>query len=252
MKTTTRNLRLFLIGNSFSQNVTRYLPHLAEEAGHPIHIGRAETGGCSLQRHWEGVEAWQRNEGGRIYDGGQSLCELLGDGDWDVVALQQASMHSADVSSYRPYARLLHDYVRGICPDARLLLHQTWAYRCDALQYSEIGNGRRAQSRHEMWEKSRASYREIAAELELSIVPSGDAFNRVDMDAQWRYVPDTDFDYEQPNFPVLPVQAHSLHAGYYWNEEGVFALDANHASEAGCYLGSLVWFGFLFDESPEE
>ena len=28
-------------------------------------------------------------------------------------------------------------------------------------------------------------------------------------------------------------------------------LDTHHASDAGCYLGSLVWYSFLFQESPE-
>ncbi|MDO8545625.1 MAG: hypothetical protein Q7S40_34715 [Opitutaceae bacterium] len=28
--------------------------------------------------------------------------------------------------------------------------------------------------------------------------------------------------------------------------------DANHANAAGEYLGALVWYGFLFDESPEK
>ncbi len=48
----TDTLRLFLIGNSFSQNAARFLPQLAEEGGHPLVIGRAEIGGCTLQKHW--------------------------------------------------------------------------------------------------------------------------------------------------------------------------------------------------------
>ena len=54
-------LRLFLIGNSFSQNAGRYLPQLAEEGNHPLVIGRAEIGGCSLQKHWELAELAERN-----------------------------------------------------------------------------------------------------------------------------------------------------------------------------------------------
>jgi hypothetical protein len=42
---------LFLIGNSFSQNAAKYLPQLAQEGNHPLIIGRAEIGGCSLQKH---------------------------------------------------------------------------------------------------------------------------------------------------------------------------------------------------------
>lgn len=30
------------------------------------------------------------------------------------------------------------------------------------------------------------------------------------------------------------------------------AFDSHHANDAGCYLGSLVWYGFLFNESPTQ
>ena len=65
-------LRLFLIGNSFSQNATRYLPQLSKEAGHELVIGRAEIGGSSLQRHWDHAEAAERNQedpNGKPYGG---------------------------------------------------------------------------------------------------------------------------------------------------------------------------------------
>lgn len=44
-------LKLFIIGNSFSQNAAKFLPQLAKEGGKELKIGRAELGGCSLQRH---------------------------------------------------------------------------------------------------------------------------------------------------------------------------------------------------------
>ena len=36
-----KSLRVFLIGNSFSQNATRYLPELAREGGHTLELGIA-------------------------------------------------------------------------------------------------------------------------------------------------------------------------------------------------------------------
>jgi hypothetical protein len=41
-----------------------------------------------------------------------------------------------------------------------------------------------------------------------------------------------------------------LHVGYRWLA-GKLGKDANHANVAGEYLGALVWYGFLFNESPE-
>ncbi|MGV3641988.1 MAG: DUF4886 domain-containing protein, partial [Adhaeribacter sp.] len=45
-----KSLRLFIIGNSFSQNAARFLPQFAQEEGHELVIGRAEIGGASMQR----------------------------------------------------------------------------------------------------------------------------------------------------------------------------------------------------------
>jgi hypothetical protein len=37
--------------------------------------------------------------------------------------------------------------------------------------------------------------------------------------------------------------------GYSLNKEKL-NFDSHHAGPAGCYLGALVWYGFLFEESP--
>lgn len=38
--------------------------------------------------------------------------------------------------------------------------------------------------------------------------------------------------------------------GYRWTNDKKLGFDSHHANEAGCYLGALVWYGFLFGESP--
>ena len=244
-------MNFFILGNSFSRNATCYLPELVAEVEYSLHLGRAIVGGCSLQRHWEHVEAAERGEAqGRFYDG-KTLRELLAAGEWDIVMLHQASMPSSDVESYRPYARLLHDFIKELQPQAEVVLHQTWAYRCDAPIFGEVGNGKNARDHREMWECSRAAYHTIAGELGVRLMPLGDAFWMVASDPEWGYRPDPDFDFEHPVFPNLPDQTNSLHAGYYWSEDKQFNLDHKHASEAGCYLGSLMWYGFLFGDSPE-
>src|SRR5690606_22556005 len=102
-----------------------------------------------------------------------------------------------------------------------------------------------------MWENSRGAYHTIAKELGIRIIPNGDAFWTVSSDPQWGYKKDPNFDFANPVAPALPDQTNSLHTGYRWSKEK-FAFDANHANEAGCYLGGLVWYGFLFGESPEK
>ncbi len=244
--------RLFLIGNSFSQNATRYLPQLAEEGGHPLKIGRAELGGCSLQRHWEIAEAAEKNPDdpkGKAYNG-KSLRQLLADGNWDVVTIQQNSMNSGDVTTYSPYAKKLFDLVRSIQPKARIVMQQTWAYRVDAKKFTQTADNQFAENAKEMYEKSRAAYHAVANELGISLFPVGDAFWKINSDPETAYKPDTNFDFENPKYPILPDQANSLHVGYRWDKSQKLAFDANHANEAGCFLGGLVWYAVLFNESP--
>ncbi|MCE6991230.1 DUF4886 domain-containing protein [Dyadobacter sp. CY323] len=245
-------LRLFLIGNSFSQNATRYLPQLAAEGGHPLKIGRAELGGCSLQRHWEIAEAAEKNPEdpkGKAYNG-KSLRQLLSAGNWEVVTIQQNSMNSGDVTTYSPYAKKLFDLIKSILPEARIVIHQTWAYRTDSKKFTQIADNQFAASAKEMWEKSRAAYHTIAKQLGIDILPVGDAFWRINQYPKTAYKPDTNFNFENAEYPALPDQTYSLHAGYRWDNNKKLAFDSNHANEAGCFLGGLVWYSVLFKESP--
>jgi hypothetical protein len=246
------SLRLFLIGNSFSQNATRYLPQLAQEGGHPLVIGRAEIGGASMQRHWDAVEAAMRDTSdpkGKPYKG-QSLRMLLSEGRWDVVTIQQASILSGDVNTYRPYAKKLYDFIKSLQPNAKIVLHETWAYRSDDDSMGNIRANQRAASAKEMYDSLANAYRTIAKELNIEMIPNGDAFNNVSTGGTFSFKKDITYNYTQPAHPKLPNQAYSLHTGYSWDREQKLNFDSHHASIAGCYLGGLVWYTFLFKESP--
>lgn len=249
-----RTLRVFLIGNSFSQNATTYLPQFAKEGGHEIILGRAEGSGYTMQQHWDAVEAAEANPAdakGKPY-AGKSLRELLSAGTWDIVTIQQGSIASSYVDSYRPYAAKLYDFVKKLQPQAEVVVHETWPYRSDAPDFSYVAaNGVKAQSNREMYEKLLVAYHTVAAELGARLIPTGDAFWRVASDSQWGYKKDLKFDFANPVAPNLPDQTNSLNEGYRW-DGGKLVLDPRHANEAGKYLGGLVWYGVLFGESPEK
>src|SRR6185437_11304209 len=129
-----RTLRVFVIGNSFSNNALLYLPKIVQSAGDEIVVKSASIGGSSLEKHWNGVAAYLADpdaKEGKLY-GGKSLKEMMGDTRWDVVTIQQYSMFSPNLETYQPYAGKLRDYVRKLQPQARVVLHQTWAYRVDS------------------------------------------------------------------------------------------------------------------------
>ncbi|MBL9211090.1 MAG: DUF4886 domain-containing protein [Opitutaceae bacterium] len=249
-----RTLRLFHVGNSFSNNATRLLPELAKNGGHELIIGRAVTGGCSLERHWNAVEAFLADPNdpkGKIYSG-KSLWDNIRVDTWDVITVQQNSMNSTDYGTYQPYAAKLHAHLQKLQPKAEIVIHQTWAYRTDAAVFGQIGGGKNAATQKEMWERSRAAYWQLAQDLRARVIPVGDAFWRVDSDPQWGYRVDPRFDAKTAEHPALPLQRNSLHVGYRWSAQKKLGKDANHANVAGEYLGALVWYGFLFAESPEK
>jgi hypothetical protein len=249
-----RTLRIFAVGNSFSQNATTFLPQIVNAGGHTLVFGTAQTGGCSLERHWKAAEAELTTPGSqdaKIY-GGKSLVEIISAGKWDVITIQQYSLLSSDIETYRPYAQKLRDRLQALQPEAEIVVHQTWAYRSDASRFGQLSAGKHAGSEREMWQHSRAAYRQIAADLDTRVIPVGDAFWRVDSDPRWGYKPDTSFDFKNPLFPTLPDQNTSLHVGYRWSADKKLSKDANHANVAGQYLGGLVWYGVLFGESPAD
>ena len=247
-----QSLNIFIIGNSFSQNATTYLNQLTKEAGKTLVLGRAELGGCTLEKHWKLAEAYELDPNdpkGKPYNG-KSLRMLLSVGTWDIVTIQQYSLYSSDIETYRPYAKKLYDYIKQIQPQAEVVFHQTWAYRNDAKYFSQVTDGQSAKSAMDMWEKSRNAYHIIAKEFNVRIIPVGDAFQYMCNDPLWRYVKDTKYIFENPQYPDLPDQTHSLNVGYKWDSNKKLISDFNHANDAGCFLGSLVWFDFLFRESP--
>ena len=166
--------------------------------------------------------------------------------------MQQYSLHSSDPETYRPYAAKLHAHLIQLRPKAEVVLHQTWAYRVDASRFGQIAPDKFAVTQREMREKSRSAYSQVARQLGVRVIPTGDAFWQIDSDPQWRYQPDRTFDRDSAQPPALPSQTHSLHVGYRWSAANKLTMDANHANVAGEYLGALVWYGFLFGESPEK
>jgi hypothetical protein len=243
----TKKYRLFIIGNSFSQNAAFFLPQLTKEAGITLETGRAELGGCSMEKHWKLVETAEKDStdpAGKAY-AGKSLRQLLSNGTWDIVTIQQYSLLSGDPDTYRPYARKLYDFIKSIQPNAKIFIHQTWAYRNDATAFGRIKGEERAKSAAEMHQHVRAAYHTIAKELGVTVIPVGDAFRAMETDPAWTYKKDAKYNFAAPVSPALPDQTNSLNIGYRWNN-GKLDFDANHANTAGCYLGSLVWFQTLF------
>ena len=247
-------IKVLAIGNSFTENTTRYLPDIARAAGCELTLGKATIGGSPLATHWANALLAEKNPAdpkakAYSYNGKPvTLKEMLVAQNWDVITLQHHSMDSSKVETYRPFARELRDYIRKYAPRARVVLHQTWAYREDDPAFKT------GFTQADMRRRLRSAYQTIADELGAEILPVGDAFENARLDPEWKGLfPDPDFDYAKPQFPNLPDQSHSLNVGYTWgkDKEGRRRLDydGHHANACGEYLGAAVWFEFLFGQS---
>jgi len=253
--TPLKTVRLLTVGNSFSGNATRYLDDLAAAAGYELIHHQASIGGGTMAQHWEKAQRHEQDPADPLglYDSKRSLKQELLAERWDFVTIQQESMQSHDVSTYRPKAGYLRDYIKRYAPQARLLVHQTWTYRCDDPRFANKSERPGEPADQEaMYQGLTRAYKTIAAELGTQIIPVGDAFHLADTDPKWGYRPDTAFDFSNARRPALPDQTHSLHVGWRWHEENgktVLAMDGHHAGLAGEYLAACVFYEMLFRES---
>ncbi len=249
---TGRHVRLLAVGNSFSGNATHYLGNLvaASPGGNKLTFGHASIGGCSLDKHVRLAEAFDKDPGdplGRPYAKKSSLRDMLQREKWDYVTIQQVSIKSFELESYRPWAKKLHDYIKRYAPQAQVLIHQTWAYRDDDPIFRSGDFSAEAMHRR----LSRA-YATIAEELGCQVIPVGDAFYKVRQDPAWRFDARRAVDPKAYTYPQRPEQGRTLHAGWRWITRGdrhLLVNDAHHAGLAGEYLGACVWFEFLYRQS---
>jgi hypothetical protein len=253
-----KTVRLLTVGNSFSANATHYLKDLAQAGGHTLIHNSLVIGGSSFQVHAEKArkhDAAPKDKAGH-YTSGRGLRENLTLEKWDYVTIQQASIKSHDYATYQPEARWLWDYIHKYAPQAKLLIHQTWAYRVDDPRFTKpTGKPGEPKTQTEMYAGLTAAYDRLASELGgARIIPVGDAFHLADTDADRCYKPDRSFQAKTAVNPALPDQRHSLHVGWRWttkNGKYTLGMDGHHANLAGEYLGACVWYEVLFGESAE-
>ncbi|MAS96126.1 MAG: DUF4886 domain-containing protein [Verrucomicrobiales bacterium] len=250
----SKTIRVLTVGNSFADNALTYLKDLAEAAGHTLIAGKANLGGCTFERHWRHVAAYQEDpeseEGSPYGKGKYSLDDMLKKEPWDIITIQQVSYRSHDLSTYYPYARDLYNYIKARAPDAQIFAHQIWAYRVDDPRFVPKNEGKEPHTQKVMYEQVRKSYHTLIDELNLDgILPSGDAMYLADTNSEWGFVPDPDLDIASFEHPNTPTQEHSLHVGWRWREKDgtrQLTIDGHHASEAGKYLIGCVWYETLF------
>jgi len=244
-----KTVRLLTVGNSFSENATKYLARIVEADGTALVHHRCVIGGSGPDQHLAKVAAHEKDPTDKagLYGTGKSLKQELAAGKWDVITIQQASIRSHDVGTYRPGMKELYAFIKKHAPAGEVVIHQTWAYRVDDPRF---GGKAEPRTQKAMYDGLSDAYRTIARELGVRLIPVGDAFYAADTDPKWGYRPDPKFDVRSATHPALPEQKHSLHIGWRWeNDKSAMKMDGHHASPAGEYLGGLVFYEFLYGRS---
>ena len=175
-----KTICILAIGNSFSEDATRYLHQMATANGIHTKIVNLYIGGCPLERHWRNIEEnqaeYQYQENGIPTDRYVSIEEVLQEENWDYIVTQQASHDSGWSESYEPFLGLMMEYLNQKAPSAEILLQETWAYENDSTHPNFM---RYHRDQAEMYQRLRRCYGEMAQKYQIRMIPSGDAVQAI-------------------------------------------------------------------------
>lgn len=173
-------MKILAIGNSFSQDATRYLKKIAEADDTELKVVNLNIGGCSLERHYwnifNDIADYYFEFNGENTEIKVSIKEALKSDTWDVVTLQQVSIKSFKYETYQPYLKTLAEYVRYYAPSAKLHIHQTWSYE----QGSERLSAQGFADQKDMFLELEAAYKKAAEDIKAEgVIPCGQAFQNL-------------------------------------------------------------------------
>ena len=95
---------------------------------------------------------------------------------WDVVTLQQQSSNSCRYETFQPYLDELARYVRQCQPQAKVLIHQTWAYEDGSNKLRAAGY----ETAEAMLADIRISYAKAAEDIQADgLIPSGELMGKM-------------------------------------------------------------------------
>ena len=141
-------LNILFVGNSYTYygNLPKIVSIISDHSATKLITKKSTTGGAKLREHWNGEK-------------GLHTKELIKDGHFDIVVLQEQSMGAINrPDSIIKYSRLFCDYIRE--QGAKPYLYLTWA-RENAPQNQKIIN---------------KVYEEVASENDAVIIPVGKAW----------------------------------------------------------------------------
>ena len=256
-----KELKVLMIGNSFSNSVKVLFPKVVETAGkHTLILGSASIGGCTLQKHCANIDAEKKDPNYKKYrftctgikgSKQESMTYALKYKKWDIVTIQQASAHSFKKELTREYAAKLIARIRELAPQAEIVIQQTWAWRTDFPTLRKSG-GKLTQEL--MYKGLVENYNEVAKTHKLRIIPVGTAVQLFRRQLPVKPVEYTQAQIDALKQPaVLDLCGGDVVGWMRWmpnKKTGKLAPynDAAHMNAKGNFLQACVWYMTLFDE----
>ena len=259
-----KELKVLMIGNSFSNSVLRYFPQLVEAGKvHKLKLANAYIGGCTLERHCSNIDAEKTKPDFKPYSyvivGAKGrkakLSEMIKDDKWDIITIQQGSPHSPYKEKTHDYAKKLIAFVKQLAPQAEIVVHQTWAYRADHPWFTRKGAKLTRQKMHEMLT---ANYTELAKAHKFRMIPVGNAVQLFREKLPVKEVKYTPADLKKLKEPaVIDITGGDVVGKMSWKKNRqtqkiALSNDRIHLNDKGAFLQGCVWYMVLFDAKASD
>ena len=264
--TKVKTIKVLAIGNSYSNNTTKYISRIADatEGNTTVMAASLYFPGATLSQHIANIEQWESifadhtlEETKQIFysdtvpnsrkyecltvDGKdikiRSFYEAIRYADWDYITIQQSPDGCDNFATYEPYLVKLYDYIQAeykrddmkgkTCPP--ILIHQTWAFNNDSCKnYSYEYYPVNYPNNTEMFKKVEETYNRAAQKLkEVKNV-------NVPLIKSGEAV-----ELAQKQFGYARTASENL------ADNTLYADYISHLNNRGCYLTACVWIETL-------
>ena len=258
-----KELKVLMIGNSFSDSVGVYLPKIVKASGNRLELTGAFIGSCSLEQHSNNlakaekdpsfrpyrITVWNSDNPGKRQVRKGNVNELLTQNRYDVITLQQAGSRAPDRKTFHPHLENVLAYVRKKQPQAEIVFQQTWSYRIDDPRFKPHPNPKFDFDQTGMYERVRDVYRALAAENKMRVIPVGTAVQCFRKNTPVKFQIPT----EKPVYPAIPPWKGDAVGYISWKKnkktgKTELASDFVHLNSFGRYIQACVWYSFLYGE----
>lgn len=258
-----KELKVLMVGNSFSLSVLEYLPKLVVDSGkHKLKLATTYIGGCPMERHLKNLadEATQPDKkpyafyviGKRTVS--SKLSDAIKSDKWDIISIQQASPQSINKEKTHADAEKLIAAIRELAPQAEIIIQQTWSYRADHPWFTRK-DAKLDQTK--MYNLLNDNYKSLAKKYNFRLVPVGDAVQNYRASlAPFQIFSDEELikKITEEKFDASCGDIVGTSRVRTDKKTGTKKLshDRIHLNRKGQFLQACVWYMFLFDEKAED